>query len=224
MAEFFYCYYSDLGVIVIVVLKWPNRIKWECLGDYMDLLKERILTEGRTVGEEIIKVDSFLNHQIDADLFMAMGKEFRRLFDSKQITKLLTVEASGIAIATVAALEFGVPVVFAKKAQSRNLDKDIYCSKVFSFTKQITYDVMVSKRYLSSDDHVLIIDDFLANGKAALGLIDIAEQAGATVEGVGIVIEKGFQPGGQLLRDKGVRVESLAIIDRIIDGKIKFLN
>lgn len=190
----------------------------------MKLLKERILSEGRTMGEEIIKVDSFLNHQIDADLFMEMGKEFRRLFDSKKITKLLTVEASGIAIATVAALEFGVPVVFAKKAQSRNLDKDIYSSKVFSFTKQVTYDVMVSKRYLSEDDHLLIIDDFLANGKAALGLIDIAEQAGATVEGVGIVIEKGFQPGGKLLRDKGIRVESLAIIDRIKDGQIRFLN
>lgn len=190
----------------------------------MDLLKERIILEGRTVGEEIIKVDSFLNHQIDAELFMAMGKEFRRLFDSEKITKLLTVEASGIAIATVAALEFGVPVVFAKKTQSKNLDKDIYSSKVFSFTKQTTYDVMVSKRYLTSDDHVLILDDFLANGKAALGLIDIAKQAGATVEGVGIVIEKGFQPGGKILREQGIKVESLAVIDRIIDGKIRFMN
>lgn len=190
----------------------------------MDLLKQKILDEGRTIGEEIVKVDSFLNHQIDANLMMEMGKEFKRLFSSDKITKLLTIEASGIAIATVAALEFKVPVVFAKKAASRNLDKDIYSSKVFSFTKQMTYDVMVSRRYLSPDDHVVILDDFLANGKAVQGLIDIVEQAGATVEGVGIVIEKGFQPGGQELRDKGIRVESLAIVDRFIDGEIKFLN
>lgn len=190
----------------------------------MELLKQRIISEGRTIGEEIVKVDSFLNHQIDANLFMEIGKEFRRRFDSSKITKLLTIESSGIAIATVAALEFGVPVVFAKKAQSRNLDKEIFASKVFSFTKQITYDVMVSKRYLSADDHVLILDDFLANGKAALGLIDIARQAGATIEGIGIVIEKGFQPGGDLLREQGIRVESLAIIDRIKDGQIRFMN
>ena len=189
----------------------------------MDLLKQRILDEGRTIGEEIVKVDSFLNHQIDAELFLEMGKEFRKRFDSQKITKLLTIEASGIAIAAVAALEFKVPVVFAKKAQSRNLDKEVYSSKVYSFTKKITYDVMVSKRYLSEDDHVLIIDDFLANGRAALGLIDIARQAGATVEGVGIVIEKGFQDGGELLREQGIRVESLAIVDRFKDGKITFL-
>lgn len=189
----------------------------------MELLKQRILDEGIIVGEEIVKVDSFLNHQIDADLFMAMGKEFRRLFDSKQITKLLTIEASGIAIATVAALEFGVPVVFAKKTQSRNLDAEVYASKVYSFTKKMTYDVMVSKRYLSSDDHVLIIDDFLANGRAVLGLLDICRQAGATVEGAGIVIEKGFQEGGKLLREQGVRVESLAIVDRFKEGRITFL-
>ncbi len=190
----------------------------------MDLLKQKILDEGRTIGEEIVKVDSFLNHQIDAELFMEIGREFKRLFDSNKITKLLTIEASGIAIATVAALEFKVPVVFAKKTQSRNLDQEKYSSKVYSFTKGITYDVMVSKRYLSEDDHVLIIDDFLANGRAALGLIDIARQAGATVEGVGIVIEKGFQEGGQLLREQGIRVESLAIVDRFKDGKITFMN
>ena len=189
----------------------------------MELLKQRILAEGRTVGEEIIKVDSFLNHQIDAELFMAMGKEFRRLFDSKKITKLLTIEASGIAIATVAALEFGVPVVFAKKTASRNLDKEVYSSKVYSFTKKMTYDVMVSERYLSEDDHVLILDDFLANGRAVLGLLDICRQAGATVEGAGIVIEKGFQEGGAILRGQGVRVESLATIDRIKDGRINFM-
>jgi xanthine phosphoribosyltransferase len=189
----------------------------------MELLKQRILDEGRTIGEEIVKVDSFLNHQIDAELMLEMGKEFKRLFDNKQITKLLTIEASGIAIASVAALEFGVPVVFAKKAQSRNLDKEVYSSKVYSFTKKMTYDVMVSKRYLTSDDHVLILDDFLANGRAVLGLLDICRQAGATVEGAGIVIEKGFQEGGKLLRDQGVRVESLAIVDRFKEGKITFL-
>ncbi len=190
----------------------------------MELLKQRILEEGRTVGEEILKVDSFLNHQIDAKLFREMGYEFRKRFPSKKITKLLTIEASGIAIATVAALEFEVPVVFAKKTQSRNLDKSIYSSKVHSFTRNITYDVMVSKRYLSKEDHVLILDDFLANGKAVEGLLDIVEQAGATVEGIGIVIEKGFQEGGEKLRAKGYRVESLAIIDRFVDGKIRFMN
>lgn len=189
----------------------------------MELLKQRILDEGRTIGEEIVKVDSFLNHQIDADLFMEMGKEFRRRFESEKITKLLTIEASGIAIATVAALTFNVPVVFAKKTQSRNLDKEVYASKVYSFTKKATYDVMVSKRYLNEDDHVLIIDDFLANGRAVLGLLDICRQAGATVEGAGIVIEKGFQEGGKILRDQGVRVESLAIVDRFKEGCIKFL-
>lgn len=189
----------------------------------MELLKQRILEEGRVSGEEILKVDSFLNHQIDANLFREIGLEFRRRFPSKKITKLLTIEASGIAIATVAALEFDVPVVFAKKTQSRNLDASIYSSKVHSFTKGITYDIMVSKRYLSADDHVLVIDDFLANGKAAEGLLDIVDQAGATVEGVGIVIEKGFQVGGEKLRSQGIRVESLAIVDRFTDGKIRFM-
>lgn len=189
----------------------------------MELLKQRILEEGRVSGEEILKVDSFLNHQIDAKLFREMGLEFRKRFPSKKITKLLTIEASGIAIATVAALEFDVPVVFAKKTQSRNLDDSIYSSKVHSFTKNITYDVMVSKRYISEADHVLIIDDFLANGKAVEGLLDIVEQAGATVEGVGIVIEKGFQSGGERLRNQGIHVESLAIVDRFTDGEIKFI-
>lgn len=195
--------------------EWETRMK---------LLEERILKEGKTQGKEIIKVDSFLNHQIDVKLLVEMGKEYRRLFESSKITKILTVEASGIAIATIAALEFNVPVVFAKKVQSRNLDQEIYSSKVHSFTKQMTYDIMVSKKYLSEDDCVLILDDFLANGKAALGLIDIVKQAGATVEGIGIAIEKGFQPGGKLLRDQGIKVESLAIIEQIKDGKIIFRN
>lgn len=192
-------------------------------GKQMELLKQRILAEGRVAGEEILKVDSFLNHQIDVKLFQEMGVEFRKRFPSKKITKLLTIEASGIAIASIAALEFDVPVVFAKKTQSRNLDDSIYSSKVHSFTKNITYDVMVSKRYITEEDHVLIIDDFLANGKAVEGLLDIVEQAGATAEGVGIVIEKGFQTGGERLRNQGVHVESLAIVDRFTDGKIKFI-
>lgn len=192
-------------------------------GKQMELLKQRILAEGRVSGEEILKVDSFLNHQIDVKLFQEMGVEFRKRFPSKKITKLLTIEASGIAIASIAALEFDVPVVFAKKTQSRNLDDSIYSSKVHSFTKNITYDVMVSKRYITEEDHVLIIDDFLANGKAVEGLLDIVEQAGATAEGVGIVIEKGFQTGGERLRNQGVHVESLAIVDRFTDGKIKFI-
>ncbi len=189
----------------------------------MELLKKRILSDGRVLGEEILKVDSFLNHQIDAELFQEIGKEFYNRFKDAPVTKILTIEASGIAIAVVAALFFKVPVVFAKKTQSRNLDADTYKSQVFSFTKQTTYDIQVSKRYLSPDDHVLILDDFLANGKAALGLMDIVEQAGATTEGIGIVIEKGFQNGGQSIRDKNIRVESLAIVDRFTDGQIKFL-
>lgn len=190
----------------------------------MELLKDRIVKEGRIIGEEILKVDSFLNHQIDYELFQEIGKEFFKRFEGKKITKLLTIEASGIAIAVVAAQYFKVPVVFAKKTQSRNLDADTYKSQVYSFTKQMTYDIQVSKRYLSSEDHILIIDDFLANGKAAQGLIDIVQQAGCSLEGVGIVIEKGFQDGGQLLRDQNIQVESLAIVDRFIDGQVKFLN
>lgn len=188
----------------------------------MELLKKRILEEGRVVGKEVLKVDSFLNHQIDVKLFQEIGKEFQRRFKNNKVTKILTIEASGIAIAAIAALYFHVPVVFAKKTESRNLDADTYKSKVHSFTKQITYDIQVSKRYIQSEDHILIIDDFLANGKAALGLLDIVEQAGCTLEGIGIVIEKGFQSGGELLRQKNVRVESLAIIERFQDGKVNF--
>jgi len=190
----------------------------------MELLKKRILEEGRTVGEEILKVDSFLNHQIDISLYKEIGKEFYERFKDDNITKLLTIEASGIAVATIAALYFNVPVVFAKKTQSLNLDDNTYKSKVYSFTKQTTYDIQVSKRFLDKNDNVLILDDFLANGKAALGLMDIVNQSGANVSGIGIVIEKGFQNGGNLLRDKNVRLESLAIVDRFKDGKITFMD
>ena len=186
----------------------------------MDLLKKRILEEGRVVEDDILKVDSFLNHQMDIELFQAMGETFYTLFKDHKITKILTIEASGIGIAAVAAIYFKVPVVFAKKTKSKNLDAETYCAQVYSFTKGSNYDVQVSKRYLNPEDHILILDDFLANGKAALGLMELIEQAGATLEGIGIVIEKGFQEGGQLLRDRGVHLESLAIVDGFEKGKV----
>ncbi len=188
----------------------------------MDLLKNKIVEKGKVFSEEVLKVDSFLNHQIDPQLLFEVGKEFHRRFSDKTITKILTIEASGIAVGLMTGLSFGVPLLFAKKVASRNLDKDTYLTKVHSFTKQIDYDIQASKKYLTADDHVLIVDDFLANGQACLGLIDIVKQAGATLEGVGIVIEKEFQPGGKLIRNEGVRVESLAIIKSLKDGKVQF--
>ena len=179
----------------------------------MKLLEERIRKDGVVKEGNILKVDSFLNHQMDVALFNKMGEEFKRLFADRPINKILTIEASGIGIAAIVAQHFNVPVVFAKKAQSVNLDGEMYTTKIESFTHKRTYDVIVSKKFLSSDDHILIIDDFLANGCAVDGLIDLIRSAGATVEGVGIVIEKGQQTGGQLIRDKGIRVESLAIIE-----------
>ena len=179
----------------------------------MRLLEERIQKDGIVKEGNVLKVDSFLNHQMDVDLFNEMGKEFKRLFKDKPINKILTIEASGIGIACVVAQSFHVPVVFAKKAQSINLDGEMYTSKVESFTKKRVYDIIVSKKYLTADDHVLIIDDFLANGCAVMGLIDLINDAGATVEGVGIAIEKGFQVGGQVIRNLGFQLESLAIVD-----------
>ena len=179
----------------------------------MKLLEERIRKDGVVKEGNILKVDSFLNHQMDVALFNAMGEEWKRLFADRPINKILTIEASGIAIAAIVAQHFNVPVVFAKKAQSVNLDGEMYTTKIESFTHKRTYDVIVSKKFLSSEDHILVIDDFLANGCAVDGLIDLIQSAGATVEGVGIAIEKGFQTGGKLLRDKGIRVESLAIIE-----------
>ncbi len=188
----------------------------------MELLKQRILKDGKVIGSDILKVDSFLNHQMDVQLFNEMGKEFYRLFAEEKITKILTIESSGIGIACIAAQYFNVPVVFAKKTEARTLDSDTYLTEVFSFTKGKTYNVRVSKKYINSNDVVLIIDDFLANGKAALGLADIAGQAGAKVAGVGIAIEKGFQDGGKLLRDNGLRVESLAVVRSMKDGTVTF--
>lgn len=190
----------------------------------MELLKQKILKEGIVIGTDILKVDSFLNHQIDIELMQEIGREFYKRFSDKKITKILTVEASGISIASIAAIFFNVPVVFAKKTQSKNLDAQTFKSSVYSFTKAAYYDIQVSKRYLSPDDNILIVDDFLANGKAALGLIDIIEQAGAKLEGIGIVIEKGFQEGGSILREKNIHLESLAIVNRFENGKITFID
>jgi len=178
----------------------------------VELLEERIRRDGVVKSEGVLKVDGFLNHQMDINLFNEMGKELKRLFADAPINKILTIEASGIGIAAVVAQHFDVPVVFAKKSQSINLDGDVYSTKIQSFTHQRIYDVIVSKKFLNADDHVLLIDDFLANGCALNGLIDLVEEAGATVEGIGIAVEKGFQPGGDDLRSRGYRLESLAIV------------
>ncbi|MDE5589358.1 MAG: xanthine phosphoribosyltransferase [Acetatifactor sp.] len=190
----------------------------------MKLLEERIQRDGMVKAGNILKVDSFLNHQMDVDLFDRMGQEFKRLFADAPINKILTIEASGIGIACVVAQSFHVPVVFAKKTQSLNIDGEVYSSKVTSFTHQRVYDIIVSKKFLSPEDHILIIDDFLANGCAVTGLMELIRAAGATLEGVGIAVEKGFQTGGQQLRDMGIRLESLAIVEAMDDttGKITF--
>ena len=193
-------------------------------GSKMQLLEERIRKDGVIKTGNVLKVDGFLNHQMDVELFNEMGKELRRLFPSEKINKILTIEASGIGIACIAAQYFKVPVVFAKKSQSINLDGEQYTTRIESFTHKRIYDVIVSKKYLSKEDHVLIIDDFLANGCAVAGLIELVQSAGAYIEGVGIAIEKGFQKGGELLRSKGLRVESLAIVESMNDetGEIVF--
>jgi len=190
--------------------------------DIVELLKEKILKEGRVLEGNILKVDSFLNHQLDIELLNEMGKEFRRRFQDKTITKILTVEASGIAIAAIAAQYFKVPVVFAKKTESKNLDKEVYEGSVYSYTKAKHYKIMVSKRYIGKEDNILIIDDFLANGQAILGLKEIIDAASARLVGAGIVIEKGFQEGGSLLRKSGLHIESLAIIDSMSRDSILF--
>lgn len=190
----------------------------------MKLLEERIRKDGTVKVGNVLKVDSFLNHQMDIDLFNEMGKEWARLFAGCPITKILTVEASGIGIACVAAQHFHVPVVFAKKTQSLNIDGEVYSTKIQSFTHKKIYDVIVSKKFITPEDHILIIDDFLANGCALEGLLEIVGEAGATVEGIGIAVEKGFQKGGDLIRSKGIRVESLAIVESMDaeTGEISF--
>ncbi|MEE0134771.1 xanthine phosphoribosyltransferase [Blautia stercoris] len=188
----------------------------------MQLLEERIRKDGIVKPGNILKVDSFLNHQMDIPFINELGKEFKRRFADAPITKILTIEASGIGIACLVAQHFNVPVVFAKKAQSLNLDGEMYCTKVQSFTHKRVYDVILSKKFLSAEDHVLIIDDFLANGCALQGLMEIVKKSGAVLEGAGIVIEKGFQNGGDSLREQGIRVESLAIVDSMTDDSVSF--
>ena len=179
----------------------------------MNFLEERIVKDGIVKPGNVLKVDSFLNHQMDIKLFNEIGKEFKKRFCGEEITKILTIEASGIGIACVAAQYFNVPVVFAKKTQTKNIAGEVYTSKVQSFTHGRIYDIIVAKDFLNKDDKVLIIDDFLANGCALLGLLDIIKEAGASVVGAGIVIEKGFQQGGKEIRDLGIKLESLAIIE-----------
>lgn len=190
----------------------------------MRLLEERIQKDGIVREGNVLKVDSFLNHQMDIKLFREIGKEFKRLFANEEITKILTIEASGIGIACIVAEFFDVPVVFAKKSKSKNIAGAVYTSKVESFTHNKVYDVIVSKKFLTKEDKVLLIDDFLANGNALKGLIEIIKSAGAELIGAGIVIEKGFQKGGSDLRAQGVHLESLAIVDSMDDvtGKINF--
>lgn len=178
----------------------------------MELLKERIRRDGHVRGSDVLKVDSFLNHQIDVAFLSELGREFGRRFEGCGVNKILTIEASGIGIACIAAQSFGVPVLFAKKNQTKNINADVYTSPVESFTHGRTYDIIVSKEFLQPEDRVLIIDDFLANGKALEGLCKLVRDAGATLIGAGIVIEKGFQLGGERLRASGIRIESLARI------------
>lgn len=188
----------------------------------MNLLHQKIHDEGRVREEHILKVDSFLNHQLDVDFLNEVGKEFYKRFKNKNITKILTIEASGIAIASITAQYFKVPVVFAKKTPSKNIDGKTYNTLVHSYTKNIDYNVQVAEQYINEEDCILILDDFLANGQAALGLVDLVNQGNAKLAGVGIVIEKAFQTGGQLLRDHGVHLESLAVINSLKDNKIEF--
>ncbi|MCQ2505822.1 MAG: xanthine phosphoribosyltransferase [Lachnospiraceae bacterium] len=179
----------------------------------MKLLEDRIRKDGTVKEGNVLKVDCFLNHQMDIALFDEMAKEWKRLFEGHRIDKILTIEASGIGIACSVAREFGVPLVFAKKAQSINLDGDMLKTEIQSFTHKRVYNVIVAKKFISEGEHVLVIDDFMANGCAAIGLIELVEGANAVVEGIGIAIEKGFQDGGKILRERGFKVESLAIVE-----------
>ena len=190
----------------------------------MHALEQKILAEGIVLSEAVLKVDSFLNHQIDPVMMQQIGQEFARLFKDAGITKIITIEASGIAPAVMAGLELGVPVIFARKYQSLTLKDDLYRSKVFSFTKQTESTIAISNKHISARDKVLVIDDFLANGQAALGLADLIHQANAEVVGIGIVIEKSFQPGRELLLEKGYRVESLARVKSLASGTVEFVR
>lgn len=190
----------------------------------MQLLKDRIRKDGKIKEGNVLKVDSFLNHQMDVKLFQEIGKEFKRRFADEEITKILTIEASGIGIACVAAGVFDVPVVFAKKTQTKNIAGDVYTTKVESFTHGRVYDIIVSKEFLGKGDKVLLIDDFLANGKALEGLAELVTKSGAELVGAGVVIEKGFQVGGDIIRSKGIHLESLAIVESMDEktGEVVF--
>ena len=190
----------------------------------MQLLKDRIRKDGKIKEGNVLKVDSFLNHQMDVKLFQEIGKEFKRRFADEEITKILTIEASGIGIACVAAEVFDVPVVFAKKTQTKNIAGDVYTTKVESFTHGRVYDIIVSKEFLGKGDKVLLIDDFLANGKALEGLAELVTKSGAELVGAGVVIEKGFQVGGDIIRSKGIHLESLAIVESLDEktGEVVF--
>ena len=190
----------------------------------MQLLKDRIRKDGKIKEGNVLKVDSFLNHQMDVKLFQEIGKEFKRRFADEEITKILTIEASGIGIACVAAEVFDVPVVFAKKTQTKNIAGDVYTTKVESFTHGRVYDIIVSKEFLGKGDKVLLIDDFLANGKALEGLAELVTKSGAELVGAGVVIEKGFQVGGDIIRSKGIHLESLEIVERMDEktGEVVF--
>ncbi|PFL21898.1 xanthine phosphoribosyltransferase [Bacillus cereus] len=190
----------------------------------MKVLQEKILNEGKVLSGDVLKVDAFLNHQIDPVLMQEIGKEFAKRFKEENITKIVTIESSGIAPAVMAALELGVKVIFARKRKSLTLQDNMYVANVYSFTKQETNEISLSRNHIDENDRVLIIDDFLANGQAALGLMSLVEQAGASIAGIGIVIEKAFQDGGKKLREQGFRVESLAEIASLDNGTVTFVQ
>lgn len=190
----------------------------------MKVLQEKILNEGKVLSGDVLKVDAFLNHQIDPVLMQEIGKEFAKRFKEENITKIVTIESSGIAPAVMAALELGVKVIFARKRKSLTLQDNMYVANVYSFTKQETNEISLSRNHIDESDRVLIIDDFLANGQAALGLMSLVQQAGASIAGIGIVIEKAFQDGGKKLREQGIRVESLAEIASLDNGTVTFVQ
>lgn len=211
------------NIVFFVKLKY-NYLYLDLEGSIMRILEERILKDGKVFSGNVLKVDSFLNHQLDVKLLSEMGRELKNLYNDCDITKVLTIEASGIGVGCMVAQFFDCPLLFAKKSKTLNIKGDVYTSKVESFTHQCVYDIIVSKDFLNEDDTVLIVDDFLAKGNALVGLIDIVNQSGAKLAGCGIAIEKGYQGGGDKLRAKGIRVESMAIIDAMDDitGEIKF--
>ncbi|MGY3777641.1 xanthine phosphoribosyltransferase [Isobaculum melis] len=190
----------------------------------MKELKERILIDGEILGDDVLKVDRFLNHQIDPQLMQAIGNEFATRFKAEPITKIVTIESSGIAPAVFAGLKLNVPVVFARKHKSVTLGDNLYCASVYSFTKGVTNNIVVAKNFIEANDHILLIDDFLANGEAAMGLMEICYQAGASIAGIGIVIEKSFQPGREKIEKTGIQVESLARIKAFENGTVTFVN